>query len=255
MVAAKYPKLQPLAPYNPYGVLPDDLLPIINQIAGKIAREFGHSDPNDLAQEAWLWIGAHPRQSAKWWYLHECGDQRFSYYYFRKNVASICATVARKDKARALGYKVDDEVFYKAKMVERYLPYVWTSDVLASVQDVQEGPSAKGDPSLGGDAMVAAMDVRRAYAAVISAGSNWEKALFGSFAIGYSQQEMADEMGVTQQTVSRYVLDAVHAMAVFLNGTEGFRKDELPHGTLGDGLGSRKVVSNASAVAAVRMSA
>src|SRR5664279_244737 len=247
-------KFPQLVPHNPYGKLPDDLIPIINQTAARISREFGgHSDPNDLAQEAWLWIGAHPRQSANWWYLHECGDQRFSYYYFRRNVASICATYARKDKAAVLGYKVDDEVFYKSKMIETYLPYVWTSDVLAAIQDVQEGPRAKSDPSLGGDAMVEAMDVRRAYRGVIRDGGNWDKALFGTFALGMTQREIANEVGVSQQAVGKYIHDAVRAMAVFLNGTEGFRKDELPGGTLRDGLGSREVISNATAYARMRM--
>jgi DNA-directed RNA polymerase specialized sigma24 family protein len=227
--------------YDPYA-LPEDVQKNIVKTARAIAVEFGHSDPDDLVQHCWEWIGSFPKQSAKWWYEATDNTIKFSWVQFKRDMARVCAEQARRDKRALNGLLAEDEYNYAKPIVEMYLPYVWHSEVLAALGAVDDGgPKAKVDKATTGDAMASALDVRMAYAAVIDAGSKWDQSLFLVYGLGYTQQEAADTLGVSQVMVFKRLEAAIEEIALHLNGTPGGAEYRT------DGPGTRHVGSNAQA--------
>jgi len=84
------------------------------------ARKVQHAyrpyvETEDLTQIGWLWIAAHPT----WMEEHPTMG------YFRwlvSNMQGVMETYARKERAHALGYKPEDEVFYSRGIIYVLLP-------------------------------------------------------------------------------------------------------------------------------------
>jgi hypothetical protein len=226
--------------------LPPEVAREIETVSRNIAREFESSAREDLSQDAWLWLSSNPRQ-AHWWYIEE-GELLFSWRQFRRDLTRCLLAVAKKEQAEVMGYEVDDQYAYGRRVVERYLPYVWHNSVMATIGERAE-VKAKTDPAKGGDSAASIMDVREAYDAIIVPGSTWDRALFGTYALGLTQVEMGQQMGVAHQTISDYLSDAIAALIAYLNGRDGFRPGELPKPgrTSSDGPGTRQAMSNATA--------
>jgi DNA-directed RNA polymerase specialized sigma24 family protein len=230
--------------YDAYA-LPEDCGKRITEAAWAISGEFdGHSDPQDLAQTIWLWIGSYPKQSAKWWYTATDGTQKFSWVQFKRDIRRVAAEQARRDKRARLGIVLEDEVGYSTSAIERFLPFVWHSDVLSALDVVDDGqPKARTDKATTGDSMVSAMDVRTAYESVIDRGSDWDKTLFLLYGMMYTQQEAADALGIERSWLGRRAKKALQAIADELNGTPGGKEYSL----WPEGPGTRKATSNAQA--------
>lgn len=201
--------------------------------AQEIAGKSDHTLAEDLVNEVWAWMAQNPLRCSRWWYENAANERRFSRRNFLRDVREVMIRQCRLDRLAAQGLEDEDQVTYSAKQLRRYLPYVWHSEVLAAVGEVNE-ISAKGDPAKGGDAMVSAMDVRRAYAAVITEGSRDDKILFCLYALGFTQGETGDQVDLTQQGVSKIERQLLERMAAYLAGPE-----LRPHRTLGDGPGTR----------------
>jgi DNA-directed RNA polymerase specialized sigma24 family protein len=234
--------------YDPY-TLPEGTEAAIKKIARDIAYEFGCSDKDDLVQDCWTWIGQFPKQSAKWWYESKVDASiKFSWLQFRRDMTRVCAERARKDKRAKLGLTPDDEYNYGRPVVEMYLPFVWHSDVLARIGEVDDGqPRARVDKATTGDAYAAAMDVRNAYHQVITPGSDWDLTLLLIYCYGSTQEEAAVTLDITQGRVSQRVREAIEAIIHALNGTAG----GIEYAT--DGIGTRPVMSNAQSQSIVSM--
>lgn len=201
--------------------------------AREIAGKSDHTLAEDLVNEAWAWIAQNPIRCSRWWYDNAAGERRFSRKNFLRDIREVMIRQCRLDRLAAQGLEDEDQVTYSAKQLRRYLPYVWHSEVLAAAGEVNE-ISAKGDPAKGGDAMVSAMDVRRAYSAMITPGSRDDKILFCLYALGFTQTETGEQVSLDQSQVSRLERQLLERLAAYLAGPE-----LRPNNTLGDGPGTR----------------
>lgn len=202
-------------------------------MAADFAGKTDHTLAEDLVSEVWAWITANTLRCSRWWYDNAMGERRFSRKNFLRDAREVMVRACRLDRLAAQGLEEEDQVQYSAKQLRRYLPYVWHSEILAAVGEVNE-ISSKGDPAKGGDAMVSAMDVRRAYAKTITSGGRDDKILFCLYALGFTQGETGDQVDLTQQGVSKIERQLLERMAAYLAGPE-----LRPHRTLGDGPGTR----------------
>lgn len=211
----------------------------LEKTAALIAENYqDHSLAEDLVQESWTWIAENPVRASRWWFTADDGKRKFAWRNFRSDVLAVMHRTARRDRLAAVGEE-DDQVKYGRKMVERHLPYVWHSEVLAAVGEVNEVRS-KADPALGGDSLVAAIDVRSAFTVVIAADgpTPLHKAMFLTYALGWTQAEIGEELGLSQQRVSELLRTGVDRISEHLSGPQ-----LQPGRTLDDGPGTRPLVS------------
>jgi RNA polymerase sigma factor (sigma-70 family) len=236
-------------PFNIYESLPADIANTLWSLGERTGKDYG-MDADDLVQVAWEWIGNHPAQGAStWWYdsVTVPGVKHFGYKSFRRDIGRVMAAHARVEKVKLQGEGENDQLNYSRYQIEMSLPYVWHSEVLAETQPDRPNVSTSNDPKYGGNAQVQAIDVRIAYSKIINSGSDWEKILYLRYGEGWTQDEIALEIGVSRQRIGQILNDALRALAKQLNGSQGFGRTYSDPEKLNDGPGSRKAMSNLDA--------
>jgi hypothetical protein len=221
--------------------LPENYGNHIRDIAYRIRKEFGNVvEAQDLIQSFHLLLVEKPGIVTDWLYLSETDDLCFGWRSFKRDVAGIMAK-ACKEQQRIRGFVPEDDVVYGRMQLEKLLPFVYHTTVLAAVDTHDERKSVQ-DPAYGGNLMAAATDTRFAYEKVIRPGSTWDKVLHCLFAFGLSQQATADQCGLNVSTVNRHKLRAMDTILREMNGTLPYR----------EGPGSRSAMSNSASIAETR---
>lgn len=230
--------------------LPDGALLTIGEIAGTVAASDPRLEPGDLVNEYMVWIAEKPRRVSR--YYRDIGETvaAFSWRLFRASIRGYMAAVAWRIIREADGYHTEDDAQYRPRQVKALLPYVWNDPDLAIPEF--EGRISSGSNLAEGNTRLAEMvDVRGAYSRQIVPGGTWDRVLQGQFRFGQEQQHLAAVLGVSAQHVSKMVAKAVRMICDDLNGAmlpddcNSLRGRNL----LGDGPGSRRVMSNAAAAA------
>lgn len=213
---------------------------VITEMSAKIAREFFNiTSSEDLRSEFTVWALAHPQRIERLAYEQD-GQPKFNWNRFRQEAGAVMAGVARRDKAAAIGYEPEDEFFYNRFKIQDLLPFVWRDSSYIQDKAGNEKVTTASDPAKGGDRAAEIMDVRRAYGLVIKPKPEWDRVLLCIYGVGWTQDEIAVDEGVSQQAISRRHDRALDALMFRLNGTEPDEQFRLP-------AEGRKAMSNAEA--------
>lgn len=177
----------------------------------------GFVDREELEQEGWAHFLAHRDRYTQ-------GDPAYAQHNGVRALRGVMSAYARRQKAASLGYEPGDEFFYHRTLVEALLPAVVLGDRERPVLGSPER-AAKGDPAEGGEYVAMRADVEMA----------WERAdlteaqrrlLVDYYVAGFSQEEMAQALGVARQTVGRRIHRAVRVLVDFLGGQRPVEGDE-----------------------------
>lgn len=210
----------------------DDMYDLAKQAVGELAGATSAVDREDLVQEAVAWLLAHPHRVAR--QVDDNGDLFFQtvVYEIQKHVFGV-RDADERQASPATGA-------WTAKRMRQVLPMV-----LDSVPEVGERPEVRSqtDPAHGMTWLATRMDVRDAMRAALSA---WERRLLvDKYVLGKPWALMATQYESPAGTLSRQASEAIGVLCEHLNRTGGARP-------LGDGLGTRRVMSNATALAMTR---
>lgn len=211
--------------------------------ASQVATTFGYSEPEDLYQEAWLWLLDSSQGKRGFW-----AEGVFDYATFYLAISQQMARTAQLDRQRAQGDWYEEQWRYSRKEVERLLPHIWEA-ALAPQEEVHVSNS--GDKSKTSDLPAKVIDLRDAYSAVIDEGSNEDTVLQAVYGLGITQAEVAHALSIDQSGVSRLISNSVKEIVTWLNHTSWGRTWDDPLEE-NDGPGSRKAISNAEAQSLVR---
>jgi RNA polymerase sigma factor (sigma-70 family) len=162
------------------------------------SRYRGHVDQDDLIQEGWIWVLEHPAQ-VKGFQEHE--DAKLGQWLMNKRLADSMAAYARREKAHASGYEVDDELFFSDALISLVLPSVLKDDPTPPVQ-AGERVANTSDPAEGGVWMATYFDVKRAWETADLTGQQRDL-LVDYHRDEYTQSQLADKLSITQQTVAK----------------------------------------------------
>lgn len=117
---------------------------------------------------------------------------------------------------------------YTPEMVALLLPAVWDSGV-TQVRNPHEPdpdmPKVKADPKLSGTILAMLADIRSAWKCAPLVHED-RVALFLTYAVDWSQQEVADVSVVDRSTVSRRLARGLNILLFTLNGKEWEDNDE-----------------------------
>ena len=182
--------------------------------AWSVANQYrGHVQQDDLIQEGWVWVLEHPDQ-VKGFQEHE--NVHTSTWLLNKRLRDAMSQFARREKAHASGYEVDDEIFFSDALIRLILPSVLKDDPTPPVQ-AGDRVANTSDPAEGGVWMATFMDVKQA----------WEKAdltgpqrdlLIAYHRDGDTQLDLANSLKVGQPTVNKRLKRARAKLIDMLGG-------------------------------------
>jgi hypothetical protein len=215
----------------------DELLTLASASAAAMARYAPYYAPEDAYQDAAEWLLTHtPRVERA-----RMEDGTIFQKQVRAEVTKALVPKAKRAKAQALGVSTRYQSTYTREQVEVILASVWAEadEHPVIVQENETGITAKSDPAYGGNFPVLVLDVKRAMARVCS--TQEQRVLFVRYMMGETGRAAAYHAGVSRHDFESVAYTAVGKIVDELN-------DDLANW---DGPGSRKVMSNAAAQAAL----
>lgn len=210
---------------------PNSFKTLLNSVASNTARLFpGHVTADDVTQELWLW--AYENQATVRRYDEEEDGERKLAFVLKQKAITYC----NGEKAARLGYSPSDVVGYGVKQLKVLLTDIWEYEDWESSQiDYSSTPKAKQIEATG-DRITSMIDVK---AAVEKLDERNYNIILAKFKYHYTDQELADMLEISTNSLGNTVNRAVRALSKFLSTPE---QGDIPE--------RRTVLSNAAARAA-----
>ncbi|WP_369069261.1 hypothetical protein [Kineococcus terrestris] len=208
-----------------------DLVADVVQLAARrVRRLYGGPTVEDLAQEGWCWVLAHPgrlRSILGGIVPEEQATVFLARKRLRDGLEEILRGVVVAEHAAGNGYSTRDLVWYRRELVMDLLPAVWDDAYSLAAPNrrkrhddeagpADDAPGGRRDPAERGEWQAACLDVQRAWRTLDLPEHVVRAARL--IAEGYTRREAAKALHVSASTAHGYYLDAVDALVVALNG-------------------------------------
>lgn len=209
---------------------------MVAQIATEMKRQFPVVDRDDVAQELWLWMYAHPDKVEEWAENGKRGERSLATALRRFGRAWAIA-----ERAHLMGYDVEDNYYYSTAQLRELLPVVMDRELWTEPGHADDTGklSRTSRPNEGGNRLAMICDVRSG----LETGSKSDKDLLWThFGLALEEDEHALLLGITVETLRVRVTRAVQRLQRRLGGAK-------PESVV---VGARRVLSNAQAQAITR---
>jgi RNA polymerase sigma factor (sigma-70 family) len=191
---------------------PLDYENMVNAIAYEYSRKFHMCDVQDIRQELWVWFLEHPAKVSVW----SAKDGKESDKLIARSLRNAAKDYCQREKARAVGYKVEDNYYYDREVVELLLPAVLRRDLNAPAMTELGFNKAKKVASEGGNWFAMMADIERALARLTQEQLTIIYLRFGD---GCDNVTLAKELAITEDASRMRVNRAVNNLLNFLGGT------------------------------------
>lgn len=185
---------------------------MVSAIAYEYSRKFHMCDTDDIRQELWIWFLEHPNKVKVW----EAIDVKQSTKLVARSLRNAAKDYCQKEKARAVGYKVEDNYYYDREVVELLLPAVLRKDLNAPAMTELGFTKAKKVASEGGNWFAMMADIERSLARLTQEQLSIIYLRFGD---GCDNVTLSKELGITEDASRMRVNRAVNNLLNFLGGT------------------------------------
>jgi RNA polymerase sigma factor (sigma-70 family) len=213
---------------------------MVGSIAYEFSRKFHMCDADDIRQELWVWFLEHPNKVKLW----EAIDVRQSTKLIARSLRNAAKDYCQKEKARAVGYKVEDNYYYDREVVELLLPAVLRKDLNAPAMTDLGFTKAKKVASEGGNWFAMMADIDKALERLTQEQLSIVYLRFGD---GCDNVTLAKELSITEDAARMRVNRALNNLLNFLGGTrprkerdytqeeaDGQREDIINEGNVSD---------------------
>lgn len=118
---------------------------LVAGIAYEFSRKFHMVPAEDIRQELWVWFLEHPNKVKVW----ESLDGKQSTKLVARSLRNAAKDYCQREKAKSVGYRVEDNYYYDKEIVEMILPAVLRGDTVSpSLTDIgfsnTKPPAAEG---------------------------------------------------------------------------------------------------------------
>ncbi len=185
---------------------------MVGSIAYEFSRKFHMCDADDIRQELWVWFLEHPNKVKTWEEL----DGKQSVKLIARSLRNAAKDYCQREKARAVGYKVEDNYYYDREVVELLLPAVLRKDLVAPAMTELGFTKAKKVASEGGNWFAMMADIDRSLSRLTQEQLSIIYLRFGD---GCDNASLATELGITEDAARMRVNRAVNNLLNFLGGT------------------------------------
>ena len=186
-------------------------------IAYEFSRKFHMCDADDIRQELWIWFLEHPNKVKLW----ETLEGKQSTKLIARSLRNAAKDYCQREKARAVGYKVEDNYYYDREVVELLLPAVLVGDMTApSMADLGFNNSKKV-ASEGGNWFAMMGDIERGLRKLTQEQLSIIYLRFGE---GCDNASLATELAITEDAARMRVNRAVNNLLNYLGGSRPRRE-------------------------------
>jgi RNA polymerase sigma factor (sigma-70 family) len=184
---------------------------VVGAIAYEYSRKYHMCDADDIRQELWVWFLEHPNKVKTWEELE--GKQ--SIKLIARSLRNAAKDYCQREKARVVGYKVEDNYYYDREVVEVLLPAVLRKDKTAPAMTDLGFTNSKKVASEGGNWFAMMADIERALARLTHEQLTIIYLRFGD---GCDNVTLAKELSVSEDAARMRVNRAVNNLLNFLGG-------------------------------------
>ena len=185
---------------------------MVGSIAYEFSRKFHMCDADDIRQELWIWFLEHPNKVKTWEEL----DGKQSIKLIARSLRNAAKDYCQREKARAVGYKVEDNYYYDREVVELLLPAVLRKDLVAPAMSELGFTKAKKVASEGGNWFAMMADIDRALSRLTQEQLSIIYLRFGD---GCDNASLATELAISDDAARMRVNRAINNLLNFLGGT------------------------------------
>ena len=184
---------------------------VVAAIAYEYSRKYHMCDADDIRQELWIWFLEHPNKVKTWEQLE--GKQ--SIKLIARSLRNAAKDYCQKEKARAVGYKVEDNYYYDREVVEALLPAVLRGDRVAPAMNDLGFTNSKKVASEGGNWFAMMADIERGLARLTHEQLTIIYLRFGD---GCDNATLAKELDISEDASRMRVNRAVNNLLNYLGG-------------------------------------
>lgn len=200
---------------------------LVGSIAYEFSRKFYMVDADDIRQELWVWFLEHPNKVKVW----ESLDGKQSVKLIARSLRNSAKDYCQKQKAHAVGYRVEDNYYYDRELVEILLPAVLRGDTTApAFQDLGYSNNKKV-ASEGGNWFAMMADVERA---VDKLTAEQRSIIYLRFGDGCDNKTFAKELGISEDAARMRINRALNNLINYLGGNRTMREKDYSDGELAE---------------------
>lgn len=190
---------------------------LVGVIAYEFSRKYHMCDADDIRQELWVWFLEHPNKVKLW----ETFDGKQSTKLIARSLRNAAKDYCQKQKAQAVGYRVEDNYYYDREVVELLLPAVIRKDLVAPAMTELGFSATKKVASEGGNWFAMMADIERGLRKLSQEQLTIVYLRFGD---GCDNVTLSKELGVTEDAARMRVNRAVNNLLNYLGGRRPTRE-------------------------------
>ena len=200
---------------------------LVAHIAYEFSRKFHMVDADDVRQELWIWFLEHPNKVATW----EAMDGKQSIKLIARSLRNAAKDYCQKQKAQAVGYRVEDNYYYDRELIEALLPSVIRGDQQAPAMNDLGFITGKKVASEGGNWFAMMADIQRGFARL---DEKQMSILYLRFGDGCDNKTFAKELGISEDAARMRINRAVNNLINILGGSQPRRERDYTEAEMND---------------------
>lgn len=190
-------------------------------IAAEFSRKYHMVEADDIRQELWVWFLEHPNKVHVWEEL----DGKQSVKLIAKSLRNAAKDYCQKEKANAVGYKVEDNHYYDKSLLEDMLPAVIRGDMLAPSLTDLGYTGTKKVASEGGNWFAVVADIKHGISKLTH---EQQSVIYLRFSdVCHSNDELAKDLGITEDAARMRVNRAINNLINVLGGVRPTREKDF----------------------------
>jgi DNA-directed RNA polymerase specialized sigma24 family protein len=163
-------------------------------IASYLRRSYPMVEREDILQTIYVWVYSHEEKIAEYQDGTEHGRNKLL-----KSMRMAGIAYCQKEKARVLGYKIEDLYYYDLPLIRDTLTKIWDEEAWTSPPQPDEQARVKHRaPNEGGDYVATLADVSRVVALLPLED---QRLLRDHYHLGISSTELGNRLGITSGAV------------------------------------------------------
>jgi RNA polymerase sigma factor (sigma-70 family) len=191
---------------------------LVSYIANDYSKRYKMLDIDDIKQELWVWFITHTNKLNEWETNHSDKDRNKLINRSLRNAAQKYCT---REKAKVVGYEVQDLFYYEPQIIEEFLPYILTDSyfIPLGINDVNYKPD-RNVVAEGNTWLAVRADISQAYEAIDERHQNVLRLRFGS--LSTSLEDVGNELKISADAARKRVDRAMKALIDELGGPRPF---------------------------------